>query len=367
MKKTTLLLIVMMASVQLWAEGTTDRPGAEDKATITVTDCIGREVVVPSDATKFVAIGPGCLRLYCYVGDVSEIVGVEQLEVKNGSTGRPYVKANPGLLELPVIGPGGPGNAPDPERILDVFPDVIFSLYNSDASSVDELQNKTGIPVVALSYGETEVFDPMIDYSLELLGRITGEEARAAAVTRFFDDCKDDLQARTVDVAESDKPRSYFGAQSMRGSHGIESTRGNYSLFNAVNARNVVEEAGINAYVMLDKEKLLDLDPDIIVLDAGGLALVQKDYSANTQFYEGLSAFKNGRVYMQLPYNYYYTNIDTALCDAYYIGSILYPDSFADIDIRAKADGIYTFLLGEALYNQVAGEYYGGFQNLNFK
>jgi len=50
-----------------------------------------------------------------------------------------------------------------------------------------------------------------------------------------------------------------------------------------------------------------------------------------------LKAFKEGRVYGTLPYNYYRTNIAVALADTYYIGKILYPDKFKDVDPEKKA------------------------------
>ena len=362
------LAVLILISLLLCGCGPRDNTATNTAAKeITITDSLGRTVTVPANAEKFVAIGPGCLRLYCYVGDVSKIVGVEQMEVTSGVVGRPYARANEGLLKLPLIGPGGPNNAPDPEKIIEVDPDVIFTLYNSDVASIDELQTKTNIPVVTLSYGVNAVFDPALDKSLELIGKITGKEQRAAEVIQFFASCKDDLVSRTRDIKAENKPRVYLGAQSSRGTHGIESTSGNFALFNVVNVINVVDEAGINQYVMLDKEKLLDMDPDIIFIDAGGLANVQDDYKSNPRYYQGLSAFKNGKLYMQLPYNYYSTNIDIALCDAYYIGSIVYPEKFKDVDIVSKSNEIFKELLGKELYAGVAAEYYGGFQQLSFK
>ncbi len=373
----TIVLLSACSSGEVTTSATKSNPAASNAAVststtaaathMTITDSLKRTVTVPVNAQKFVAVGPGCLRLYCYVGDVTKIVGVEQMEVTSGVTGRPYARANEGLLKLPVIGPGGPGNAPDPEKILEVNPDVIFTLYNSDVASIDELQNKTHVPVVALSYGVTAVFDPELDKSLEIIGKITGREKRAAELIHYFSECKNDLNTRTKDIPADKKPRVYLGAQSSRGTHGIESTSGNYALFTAVNVINVVDEAGINKYVMLDKEKLLEMDPEIIFIDAGGLANVQEDYKSNPQFYQGLSAFKNGKLYMQLPYNYYSTNIDIALCDAYYIGTIVYPEKFSDVDIVAKSNAIFRELLGKDLYAGVAEEYYGGFQQLSFK
>ena len=126
-----------------------------------------------------------------------------------------------------------------------------------------------------MSYGNTEVFDQLTYTSIELIGTVTGRETRATEVIDFFEACKKDLNSRTAGIPEADKPGVYLGAQSMRGTHGIESTSGSYSLFAAVNARNVVDEAGVHEYVMLDKENLLDLDPNIIFIDAAGLANVQ--------------------------------------------------------------------------------------------
>jgi len=76
-----------------------------------------------------------------------------------------------------------------------------------------------------------------------------------------------------------------------------------------------------------------------------------------------LNAFKEGRVYGILPYNYYHTNVAVALADAYYIGKILYPERFSDVNPSEKADEIFRVFVGKALYQQYA-EAYGGFRCL---
>ncbi len=324
-----------------------------------VTDLMGRKVTIPAGASRYACIGPGALRLYCYVADDAQLAGVEEIE-RSGQDGRPYAMSIPGVAELPLIGPGGPANGPDAELLFAAGPDVIFTCYTAELSTVDELQAKTGIPVVALSYGTGRLFDQSVYDSLSLIGRITGNETRAGAVIDYFEEVKSDLTARTADVSE--RPSAYLGCQSSRGSHGIESTTGDYAIFDVLNAVNVVKEAGISEYVMLDKEKLLEMDPEVIVIDAGGLSLLQEDYAANPQFYKTLSAFKNGKVYMQMPFNYYTTNLEIALADAYYIGSVLYPEQFADLDPAEKFDELSSFFLGIDCYEQIAGQYYGGFQ-----
>jgi len=362
---TILTLFVTILSVSLVGCNTANPNQAE---TMSVTDLLGREVAVPAEVSRVVAIGPGALRLYVYAGNLDYVVGVEQIEA-NHPTGRPYLLANPELAELPVIGQGGPNNAPDPEKILTVAPDVIFSTYATEASVADELQAKTGIPVVVISYGTigfgtTAIFGEVVQDSLRLIGDITGQTEKAQAAVDFIQQARQDLEGRTKGIPETDKPSVYVGGLGARGAHGIESTQGQYALLDVIHAKNVVDETGESGSIMIDKEKLLAWDPDFIFIDQGGFAPVLEDYQKNPTFYESLSAVQNGQVYAQLPYNYYNTNIGTALADAYYLGKILYPAAFADIDPRQKADEIYQSLLGHPAYAQMA-ESFGGFKQLN--
>jgi len=338
------------------------RPGPEEG--LSVTDLLGRTVTVPARVERVVAIGPGALRLYVYAGNLTYLAGIEQFEL-DSAVGRPYWLANPGLADLPVIGQGGPNNSPDAERLLEAAPDVILSTYATEVSAADELQSKTGIPVVAISYGTagfgtTSIFGEPVLTSLDLIGRITGEEERAAAAVAFLQSAQQDLDSRTADIPEAERPTVYVGGLGARGTHGIESTQGRYALLEAIHARNVVDDTGMSGSLMVDREALLEWDPEVIILDQGGLTAVREDYAQNPRFYEALSAVRAGRVYGQLPYNYYSTNIDTAIADAYYLGTLLSPEAFSDIDPAARADEIYTALLGAPAYAQMAADF-GGF------
>ena len=327
-----------------------------------VTDLAGRSVAIPAGADSFACIGPGCLRLYCYVAEKSQLAGIEDVEKTWGETGRPYAMALGDVEGLAAIGPGGPGSAPDAERLFASGADVVFSTYAMEPAEIQELQEKISIPVVVLRYGEASLFSEEVDQSLDLIGQITGREERAQEVVNYFAQAKADLESRAAGA--QDPPTVYLGCQSYQGSHGIESTTGDSPIFNALHARNVVEEAGIDGYVTLDKEKLLELDPDFLIIDAGGLSVLQEDYTTNPDFYESLSAVKQGDVYLQLPFNYYGTNLEIALADAYYIGTALYPDAFSDVDPAEKFDEICQALLGIDAYEAIAETYFGGYQRL---
>jgi len=358
-------LLAVMIAVLAGCGQSGVRPEKTSRSMDKVTDLAGRTVNVPFPADRIVAIGPGALRLVCYDGAAGKVVGVENAEKQWPAWTRPYIMAYPQLKNLPVIGQGGPDYVPDAEKLVGVKPDVIFVTYLVDRTRADELQARTGIPVVVLSYGKLATFDDDLYRSLQLIGRITGNENRADAVVAFLKKCRQDLYERTKNIPAASKPGVYVGALGMKGTHGIESTQAKYPPFVAINARNVVDQTGGTGSLMIDKEKLLSWDPDMIFVDEGGLSLVEADYRKNPQFYQSLRAFKNGAVYAQIPYNFYTTNIDTALADSYYAGKVIFPAQFKDVNPVQKADEIYRFLLGKPLYQQVA-EGCGGFKKLNF-
>ncbi|GBC63612.1 iron ABC transporter substrate-binding protein [Desulfonema ishimotonii] len=348
--KKIVCFFILVSMIQL---ARADAPFAEE---IHITDMAGRAVVVPSDPDRIICLGPGTLRLIVYLQAKDKVVGVEDME-KRTPDGRPYRMANPELGRLPRIGPGGPASInkkPDLEAVLNVSPQVIFVTYMEPANA-DEIQKILGIPVVVLTYGEFATFDEAVYDSLRLAGKILSREKRADAVVEYIEALRSDLGQRTGSIPESRKPGVYVGGIGYRGAHGIESTEKNYIPLKWAGARNLSEGAAARSgsHLFMDKEMLLRLDPDVIFIDGGGLALVKADYRKKPEYYNGLKAVKAHQVYALLPFNWYVTNIGTAMADAFAIGKILYPDRFTDTDPGKKADEIYTFLVGRPVYSGI--------------
>lgn len=328
--------------------------------TVTVTDMVKRQVTAPFDPERIICIGPGALRLIVYLQAESKIVGVEDMEKMNPG-GRPYWLAHPALSNLPRCGPGGPAGInkkPELEAVLSVRPEVIFITY-MDASLADEVQQTLGIPVVVLSYGEFATFDETVYDALRIAGRILNRVKRADTIVTYIESLRKDLYTRSKGIPENSRPTVYVGGIGYRGARGIESTEQRYIPFEWIGADNVAErvKAGIGSHVAMDKETLLKLNPDVIFIDGGGLMLVAADYHKKPKIYKTLQAFSNRRVYILLPFNWYTTNIGTALADAYAIGKILYKERFEDIDPEKKADEIYTFLVGKPVYEKMKKDY----------
>ena len=326
----------------------------------TATDLAGRKVSAPIDPQRIVCLGPGTLRLIVYLQAEKKIVGVEALE-KNFPRGRPYWLAHPELDVLPTCGPGGVAainRKPDLETILKLAPEVIFVTY-MDAKLADDVQSLLGIPVVVLSYGDFSTFDEVVYDALRIAGTFLNRVDRAEAVIQSIENWRADLSRRTVDIPMDQRPGVYVGGIGFRDVQGIESTQRNYPPLDWVHADNVASpiENNTGSHVVVAKEMLLKIDPSFIFIDGGGLSLISGDFARKPSYYKALTAFSKRRVYVLHPFNWYVTNIDTALTNAYAAGKILYPHHFTDIDPEKKADEIYTQLVGRPVYKEMKTDY----------
>ena len=128
-----------------------------------------------------------------------------------------------------------------------------------------------------------------------------------------------------------------------------------------MNAANLAYDASLlgkaSRQVTVAKEKLLQWDPQVLFLDlstlqlegeASGLWQVRNDSALQT-----LSGVQKRKVYGLLPYNWYTKNYGSILSNAYFIGKVLYPDRFGDVQPAAKADEIYEFLVGRPVFDQM--------------
>ena len=346
---------------------------AVSAAEVTVTDSWGREVSIPEKVTRVICSGSGCLRYLVYLQGQDLAVAVDDMEKSRSMfESRPYYLAHPELKDKPLFGEFRGFDNPELIVALDPAPQVIFKVNGKMGHDPVELQNKTGIPVIILEYGQLGVGKKEMDETLLLMGRVIGKEQRAREVIAFFDGIIEDLTKRTADIPEGERPSCYIGGVAFKGPHGMTSTEPAYPPFMFVNAGNIAADPTRKASEQLQQstfstESLVSMDPDKLFVDLstlqGGAEVNALNQLRTEAPYRVLSAVEKGEIYGVLPYNWYSQNHGSILADAYFIGKVLYPERFEDVDPVEKADEIYTFLVGKPVFDRMNE----GFGSMVFK
>ena len=360
------------------APAESEAPAAEPEE-ITITDMIGREVTVtPGSYKRVVCIGAGALRMYSYIGDVSLLCGVEDIDNTTlderpkmfDSVARPYVLAfGDTFSTLPSCGVGGPNaQAAEAEKILSCNPDIVISEYE-DVDKENALQEQLGVPVITLKAGSNGVFDDAFKNTMTMLGTIFCNEEKAEKLVSFIDSEAAEITSRTVGIKDEDKPGVYICGLGNWGTTNQLMTAQNYISFNIANVRNVVTDLEKNGIQAIEEEKFVALgeDMDIIIMDAAAVKNIKPLYAEDPTMFDSCKAWQDGEVYLEMAYNAYYTNYEIALINTWFIAKTVYPDLFEDIDITEKTNEITGMFLGEELADAIFScpSSFGGYQKID--
>ena len=359
------------------AEAPAETPA--ESAEITVTDLIGREITVtPGSYQRVVCIGAGALRLYSYIGDVSLLCGVEDIDNETlserpkmfDSVARPYVLAYGDVFaSLPSCGVGGPNaQSPEAEKILACEPDIVISLYG-DADKANALQEQLGVPVVTLMTGPDSVFDESFNESVRLLGTIFAESEKAETLIGFIAAERAEIEARTAGIAEEEKPSVYICGLGNWGTTNHLMTAEDYVSFRVANVKNAVSGLGAPGAQPIEAEKFVSLgeDMDAMIFDAAAVKNIKPLYAEDPAMFDACRAWREGEAYLQLAYNAYYTNYEIALINTWFAAKIAYPDRFEDVDMTDVTNRVTAAFLGKPLAEEIFAcpNSFGGYQKID--
>lgn len=266
---------------------------AENTYPLTITDMIGREVVIESEPQRIVSgyyiSSSACIAL----GLTDRIVAIEQ-----GAAKRPiYGLAAASLIEIPNV---GSAKDFDLETCLAVEPDlVILPMKQKDTA---ETLVSMGIPAIVVV---PETHDQLIEM-IELIAMATDTVERSTEILGYIGDKMDMVTELIAQVSEEDKPVVYMGGT---GSYLTTAPAGMYqtALIDSVGAKAGGDDIEGSSWTEISYEQLLAINPDIIVVPTNSQANGTPDYTvedilADAQLSD-LSAVKEGRVY-QMTYGF---------------------------------------------------------------
>ncbi len=355
MKKLLALLSVMGLVILLCACGGQDSGDTSENGDIrTITDAVGRTVEIPTEVEGIVPLG-NTPRMITYLGLADKVVGIGECEIAESPI-QAYAYVNKDAWSaLPVCGTDAMGEvAYYPEELILAAPDVILCTYTADVA--DNIQTQTGIPTVAVPHGELLSAD--YEQALRIIGEVCGVSDRAEKLIDYINSCVDDLRTRCASIPDENKPTVLASGATFKGSHSIDGVYIDYPVFELLSAKDAAAGAAAqgSSGVMVDREMILEWDPDMIFFDAGSMGLVRSDFAENSGYFEQLSAVKNGELYQWPNSTWHWTNVEIPIISAYYTGSLLYPEAFADVDFEEKASEIFEMFLNEPDYLSVLEE-----------
>ncbi|MDD3169762.1 MAG: iron ABC transporter substrate-binding protein, partial [Eubacteriales bacterium] len=195
----------------------------------TITDVYGRQIELPEKIETIAAIG-GAARILTYAGCADKLIGVTDMDKENMSA-MPYSVINAEhFASLVSVGSGGSNDTCYIEELVTLAPDVIFALM--DEGTINNVADKTGIPTIGI-YPDS-MFDESLYSALGLIGEDMGTEAHCTQVIDYIKGCREDLDSRTKDIPDDQKPSVYTRAVSFRGAHAFEGTYADYPPFTVI-------------------------------------------------------------------------------------------------------------------------------------
>lgn len=252
-----------------------------------VTDHMGREVEIPEDIKRPVALTANLMEgLY--------IIGLEPVATVDNYRIRPEAD------QLPKLGVQGNINV---EAVYAVEPDFIVAHYRHQGQMVDALE-EIGVPVFVID--PAQVGDaPLYDSAL-YLGSLLGREDAAQA---FVNEVEEKAAALAEQIYEETEIRTGLILEDGDSIRAAQSASGYGAVLTGLGIENILPEdmpgVGQQSFVPFDIETIIAADPDVILIRPASNDQEQNrqrlaSYVENPIWAE-LTAVKNGNIHM-LPF-----------------------------------------------------------------
>lgn len=296
----------------------------------TLVDCKGRSVVLPAKVERIAC-------LYAFTGHVVTMLGrgADIVAVSNGlKRDSLLLRICPSILDAHVPKAQGAINI---EELLVSKSDILFVPGDvaGDPSDMAKLA-RFKIPYLVIDYSNIATQQ----YAIELIGKAIWAEARAAEYIDYYKDIIERVCKLTDKIPMEKRIRVYYAVnEPLRTTllHGIET-----DWLKVTGCENVALNRGqqlIEGKNYTSLEQILLWDPDVILAnEPSAVKLILQDDK-----WSALKAVKNKKVY-QMPIGIsrwgHPGSLETPLA-ILWSAKILYPELFAQIDMKAETKAFY--------------------------
>lgn len=322
-----LILILLMPS---GCSQTDNRETKPQSATITIKDCVGRQVKIPAKVERIACLCPEAAYTLAMFGQ-----GEKMVAVVNGIK-RDMILTDmyPAIKELPVPKSSGVINI---EELIKTRPDVVFvkrDTFSSDAE-VEKLK-KVKIPFLVVDYNSMQEQQ----YAVEMIGKVVGNTDKARKYKQYYQDCVKRVKERTQDIDPQRRVRVYHSISEATRTDIAGSLSGDW--LQAAGAYDVSAHEKIKILegkYFASLEQILLWNPEVILVNEMGVA----NYILTNNQWAPLQAVKQHKV-LQLPNGIsrwgHPSSPETPLA-ILWTAQTLYPDRFTDMDMVAESKSFY--------------------------
>lgn len=305
----------------------------EGVETVEFTDSCGRTVTIPAELTRIAASGSTAQMFLMNVAP-EKLIG---LSASPSTSQMPYFPEE--MWYLPTFGQfyGAKANM-NMEALIDAQPQVILDIGDkkeTHADDMDRIQKQTGIPTIFI-----EATLEKMPEAYRTLGQLLDCQEQAEALAAFLEKTLRMAEENAAKLSEDEKKTVLFGT----GATGL-ACNGAGSLqadvIELVGAKNAIvpdEISNRNGGTTVDLEQVYVLDPDVIILSAGGPYDTLK-----TDQWADLSAVQSDAYYEvpNLPYDWMCSPPSVnRVIGIWWLGNLLYPELY-DYDMVSVAQEFY--------------------------
>jgi iron complex transport system substrate-binding protein len=215
--------------------------------TQTLTDQLGRTVVLPKTPQRIISMAPSNTEILYALGLGDKVVAVTDFDdYPAEAKGKPSI---------------GGFSEPDFEKIISLSPDLIVAANLQWKDVITALEEK-GVPVLVI---DPKTIDQLLD-GITLVGKATGATDKAAEVVKGLRQRVDAVSRQTANLSAADRPRVLYivwhDPLMVAGKGTLHD-----ELIRVAGGANVA--AGLNDYAQTNAEFMIDANPQVILVGIG--------------------------------------------------------------------------------------------------
>lgn len=243
-----------------------------------VTDHMGRDVAMPIDPKRIVALNSQAMETLFAIG-ITPVAKVDDYNIREEGMNLPSVG---GALAINI------------EKIHEVAPDLILAHKRNHGQLVQALE-QTGAAVYVFDpgkFGDKPMFS-VYEFFGGLFERQAQAEAYIASIKELGVKLREEVRSKTGLSS---------GVVLQPGDRVSAAQNANFysSIINALGLTNIIPKNDKESFVTIDAEAILSADPDFIFIRATGPDAAQNDVMLHAfcedPKWSGLTAVRNGRV-----------------------------------------------------------------------